>query len=225
MTSRSQGENRLWSWDVEAFWKMGGTALSEAFAMRPSLLPLFAVLLGAFHAGAAPAPPPGPSPEAVRLVEARRKALSTLEYVDLQRVPPEQQAETLRKMEAALKDLEAALTSKDTHVFTEAVRDLMNSEYRAFPKDRILPLLLPRVKRPETRLDRMTSQGFIMELLARWYGSKARTALPDLLAMLTDDTVNTYLRGKAIDAAAQIAPGDEVVLKAFITALNNRIVV
>ena len=47
------------------------------------------------------------------------------------------------------------------------------------------------------------------------------SALPDLLAMLTDDTVNTYLRGKAIDAAAQIAPGDEAVLKAFITALNN----
>src|SRR5882724_4448839 len=117
--------------------------------MRPSLLPLFAVLLSAFHTGAAPAPPPGPSPEAVRLVEARRKTLSLLEFIDLQRVPSEQQPETQRKVEAALRDLEAALTSKDTHVFTEAVRDLMNSQYRTFPRDRILSLLLPRVKRPE----------------------------------------------------------------------------
>lgn len=189
--------------------------------MRSSLLSLFAGLSCVIHAGAAPAPPPGPSPEALRLVEARRKALSAFESVDLQRLTPEQQAETLRKIEPALKDFAAALTSKDAHVFSEAVRDLMNGNYRGFPKDRILALLLPRVKRPETIMERMTSQGFIMEHLARWYGPAARAALPDLLALVTDDTVNTYLRGQAIDAAARIAPGDEMVVKAFIVALNN----
>src|SRR5436190_5011953 len=108
--------------------------------MRPSLFSLFAYLLCASHAAAAPAPPPGPSPEAVRQVEARRKALAAFEGVDLQRLPPEQQAETLRKMEPALKEFAAALASKDTHVFTEAVRDLVNSNYRGFPRDRILAL-------------------------------------------------------------------------------------
>src|SRR5205085_6680257 len=121
------------------------------------------------HAAAAPAPPTptGPGPEAVRQIEARRKVLAPFEGVDLERLPDTERAETLRAMGPALKDLETALASKDQYIFSEAVRDLVNGNYRCFPKDRILGLLLPRLKTPETTLERMPSQSFIMEYLAR----------------------------------------------------------
>jgi hypothetical protein len=192
--------------------------------MKSAIIPLlFVSLLVTARAAAAPAPPTptGPSPEAARQIEARRKALAPFELVDLERLSDTERAETLRTMGPALKDLETALASRDQFIFNEAVRDLVNGNYRGFPKDRILGLLLPRLKAPETTLERMPSQGFIMEYLARRYGSQAKGVLPDLLAMVTNDKVPTYLRGKAIEAAANIAPGDEAVVKALIEALNN----
>jgi hypothetical protein len=184
---------------------------------------MLSIFLTANRAKAAPAPPTptGPSPEATRQIEARRKALSAFELVDLERLSDTQRAETLRAMEPALKDLETALASRDQYIFSETVRDLVNGNYRGFPKERLLELLLPRLKTPETNLERMTSQGFIMEHLARRYGAQARAALPNLLAMITNDKVHTYLRGQAIEAAARIAPGDEAVIKALIEAVNN----
>lgn len=186
-----------------------------------ALLVTFLVSVTQAAAAPVPVPPPGPSVEVLRQIEARRNVLRQFELFDIDRLPEADRIETLRKMEPALKDLEAALTSKDRLVFTEVVRDLMNGNYRAFPKDRMLPLLLPRLKTPETDVDRMVSQSFLMEHLARWYGPKARAALPDLLAMVADDNVKTYTRGQAIDTVVRIAPGDEAVIKVFITALNN----
>jgi hypothetical protein len=189
--------------------------------MKSAITPLLIViLLSASQAGAAPAPP-GPSAAAVRQVEARREALRPLETLDPERLPAEQRAEALNKMEPALKDLETALAARDAYVFGEAVRDVTNGCYRGFPRDRVLGLLLPRIKTPETDRERMVYQGYVMEHLGRRYGAEARAALPDLLAMVTDDKVVTYLRGQAIDAAARIAPRDEAVVKAFIRALTN----
>jgi hypothetical protein len=196
---------------------------SEGIVVRHLLSLLYACLLAAGQASAAPAPkvPTGPSADAVRQIEARRVGLRPFELLDVERLPVEQRAEMLSKMEPALKDLATALASRDTYVFVEVVRDLVNGHYRGFPRDRILALLLPRLKVPETHLDRMVSQGFIMEHLARWYGPRARAALPDLLGMVSNDRVSTYLRGQAVTAAARIGPGDEEVIKTFIAALNN----
>jgi hypothetical protein len=157
----------------------------------------------------------------VKLIEARRKALRPFEVVNLETLTEEKRAETLRAMEPVLKDLENALCSKDEHILFAAVTDVTNGAYRGFPKDRLLGLLLPRLRTPETNRERMLAQSYIMEHLARWYGPKAKAALPDLLAMVGDDKVSTYLRGQAVFAAALIGPGDSEVVKVFIAALNN----
>src|SRR5262245_52436937 len=119
--------------------------------MKSAIIPLlFVSFLVTAHAAAAPAPPTptGPSPEAARQIEARRKALAPFELVDLERLSDTERAEALRTMGPALKDLETALASRDQLIFNEAVRDLVNGNYRGFPKDRILGLLLLRLKTP-----------------------------------------------------------------------------
>jgi hypothetical protein len=166
----------------------------------------------------------GPSPAAVRTVETRRKALAQFEGVDLDRMRPDERAAVLGNMGPALTDLAAALASDDVHIYTSAVSDLTNSHYRAFPKDPLRDVLLPVLKTPETASrERMVSQSFVMEYLASRYGPKAKAALPDLLKMVVDDKLPSYLRGQAIDAVAKIGPGDEAVIKAFIAAIENPI--
>ena len=184
---------------------------------------LLSSLLAASHAAAAPAPPTptGPGPEATRQIEARRKALSAFEFVDLERLSDTQRAETLKAMEPALKDLGTALASRDQYIFSEAVRDLVNGNYRGFPRDRILELLLPRLKTPETNIERMRSQSFIMEHLAAplrrpGQGGSPRSPGDDYQRQ------GSYLpAGAGHRGGRAIAPGDEAVIKALIEAIDN----
>jgi hypothetical protein len=174
--------------------------------------------------GAVPVPPEptGPSAEALKLIEARRAALVPLQGTQRESLSPERLAELDRKLQPLLDQLAAALATRDPFIYDEAVRDLVNGNYRAFPPDRIRALLLPRVKEAETNPMRMVAQGWIIEYLAKdSTRARSRDELPDLLRLLGNDKVETYLRGAAATAAAKIAPGDPAVIEAFIAALNN----
>jgi hypothetical protein len=130
----------------------------------------------------------------------------------------------LGNMGPALTELAAALASKDVYVYTSAVSDLVNAHYLNFPQDPLLDLLLPCLKTPETTSrERMVSQSFIMEYVAVRYGPKAKAALPDLLKMVVNDKLPSYLRGQAIDYSAKIGPGNAALVKAFIVAIENPI--
>ncbi len=158
-----------------------------------------------------------PSPGATRQVEARRKHLEAIGLWFARPASPLKDTD-VRK---ALAELGDALRSKDLHVFEEAVRDVTNRHYVSLPADEILKLLLPLLKSPETQMQRMTAQGFVMEYLARTYGAKAKDAVPDLLHIVTDPKAPTYVRGQAVEAVARIAPGDPAVVKAFIRAATD----
>jgi hypothetical protein len=181
------------------------------------LLPV-AILLGfALPAFCQPPPPPasiGASAAATQEIETRRKHLQAMGVWDTMPPAPLKEADVAK----ALTQLEAALRSRDPHVYTSAVHDLSNSQYRGFAPKAILKLALPCLHVPETEQQRVTAQGLLMEHLARRYGPTAKDALPDLLRIVTDVKAHAYLRGQAIDAAARIAPGDKAVVDAFIDA-------
>jgi HEAT repeat protein len=121
----------------------------------------------------------------------------------------------------ALAQLRDALTSRDEHVYDAAVSDLVNGKYRTLPADELKRVLLPTLKKPETTPVRQRGQSFVMEYLARHYGPKAREAIPDLLKIIRDDKLSSYLRGQAIDAAAKIGFGDPALVAAFVDAIEN----
>ena len=188
------------------------------------LITIASILLTVSTALAVPAPPipTGPSEEIVKRIADRRKLLNDFRGISLERMDAEQRAEFDQKILPALAELAHALKHEDAYLYDEAVRDLVNGEYRAFPPDKINPLLLPRLKSPETNLLRMTTQGWVMEYLARKENHQAaQEAIPDLLAMVVNSKINPYLRSKAVESAANIAPGDPKVLKAFIAALDD----
>src|SRR5436305_133229 len=70
-----------------------------------------------------------PSPQAVRLVEARRNHLRAMGVFDSRPDAPLKEADVQR----GLADLGDALRCEDGYVFSQAVTDLMNSQYGAFP--------------------------------------------------------------------------------------------
>jgi hypothetical protein len=202
-----------------------GEAEMKTFA--PMMLATALAIPGLSVARAVPpeGSPLGPSATAVRQVESRRKALAQFEGVDPDLLRPNERAAVLGKMGPALTELAESLASGDSHVYTSAVVDLTNGYYRAFPKGPLLEVLLPALKTPETSSERMVSQSFIMQYLAARYGSKAKAALPDVLKMVVNDKLSSYLRGQAIDAAAKIGTGDaatvEAVVKAFVAAIES----
>ena len=159
----------------------------------------------------------GPSPEAVKQVDARRKHLDAIGVWFNRPQMPLKEAD----VQKALQLLKEALASDDVHVFDAGVTDVLNGHYSTFPPESVLPMLLPRMKIAETEQTRLRDQGLLMEHLAVRYGPKAKAALPDLLRFVTDVKVAYYLRGQAIDASARIAPGDEKVVAAFIEAAIN----
>jgi hypothetical protein len=160
------------------------------------------------------APTGGPGAAATQQIDARRNYLKAIGVWDS--TPPG----GLKPDEAAkaLAQLDAALRSMDLYVYTSAVQDLGNSQYRSFAQDAVLKLLLPCFKTAETEQMRFTAQGLLIDHVARRYGSKARPALPDILRIVTDVRAQPYLRGQAVEAAARIAPGDKAVVDAFIAA-------
>ena len=159
----------------------------------------------------------GPSPEAVKQVDVRRKHLDAIGVWFNRPQVPLKDAD----VQKALQLLKEALASDDVHVFDAGVTDVLNGHYSTFAPESVLPLLLPRLKNPETELTRMRDQGLLMEHLAVRFGPKAKATLPDLLRFVADVKAASYLRGQAIDAAARIAPGDEKVVAAFIEAALN----
>ncbi len=174
------------------------------------------------QAPVSPPPEPGvknpvPSAAATGEIAARRDYLKAINVWDSMPRGDLKEAEVA----TAVAQLESALRSKDAHVYYGAVQDLMNSQYRAFPPDAILKLLLPSLSVRETDQKRITAQGFIIEHLARHYGPKAKDALPELLRIVKDAGAPTYVRGQAIEAAARIGPGDKAVVDAFIVAATN----
>jgi hypothetical protein len=166
--------------------------------------------------------PKGPSPEAIQQVEKRHEGLRKLELLSRENRTPEQLAELDAKLEPAFQELAAAIDSKDPHVSSEAIRDLTNNDYRAFAPEKLVSLLLPLVKKAETDPERINRQGWVLGLL-RWKNAQpfAKEAKADVLKMVVDDKVNTYLRGQAIVTLAAIAPGDPEVIRAFIAVLEN----
>jgi hypothetical protein len=157
------------------------------------------------------------TPKAVQQVEARRNHLRAMGVLDRQPQAPLGEADVQR----GLADLGAALRCDDGYVVSEAVADLSNRRYVAFPPEAILELLLPWLKARETEPQRINAQGFVLDYVGRQYGVKAKAALPDVLRIVTDVKQPTSVRGEAVQAAARIAPADEAVVGAFIEALNN----
>jgi hypothetical protein len=183
---------------------------------------LFFLAATAVIAAPAPQGPKGPSEQAIRDVDKRREGLRKIELHSRENLKPEQLAELDAQVEPVFKELAAAVASKDPHVYDEAIRDIVNGNYRAIAPDKIVSLLLPRVKEAESDPTRINTQGWIMELLRRKDAQPfAKAAKPDLLKMVASDKVHDYLRGQAIDTLARIAPGDPEVVKAFIAALEN----
>jgi hypothetical protein len=173
---------------------------------------------------AAPLPPSaaGPSAEARKQIEDRRSHIREFAGTNREGMTPEQLADLDRRLQPQLDELATALAHKDLYIYAEAVRDLVNGEYRAFPPDKIYALLLPRLKASETNEIRIQTQAWVMEYLSRSRGNAtAKEALPDMLRILGDDKLTTYLRGQAIDAVARMAPGDPRVVQALIAALEN----
>ncbi|MCI0685237.1 MAG: hypothetical protein L0Y71_24320, partial [Gemmataceae bacterium] len=121
-----------------------------------------------------------------------------------------------------LAELEKRLTHADPKVRLAAAGDLLNGRYRKAPPEQLAALLIRQLQTPAgPERASMTAQGFVMEHLARRYAPQAKAAIPPLLRMVTDDRVDVYLRGQAIEASAAIAPGDARVVEAFIVALEN----
>jgi hypothetical protein len=179
------------------------------------------VLTGIVVAAPLPPEPTGPSPEAQKQIEDRHNRLREFAGTNREGRTPEQLAELDRHLQPHLAELAAALAHKDPFIYDAAVRDLINGEYRAFPKDKIGVLLLPRLKAPETNQVRMLAQAWVLVYLSGADAAIKKEALPDVLRILGNDQVNPYLRGQAIDAAARMAPGDPRVVQALIAALEN----
>jgi hypothetical protein len=163
------------------------------------------------------APNGGPGAAATQQIDARRNYLKAIRVWDFTPIGGLNTDEAAK----ALAQLDAALRSTDPYVYTSAVQDLTNSQYRSFAEGAVLNLLLPCFKTAETEQMRFTAQGLLIDHVARRYGSKASAALPDILRIVTDVRAQPYLRGQAVEAAARIAPGDKAVVDAFIAAATR----
>jgi len=190
--------------------------------MKPCLVALAALGILSGSARAAPVPPDEPSPKALQQIEARRAGLRELQGTRRESLSPEELAELDRRLQPRLDELAAAIEHRDAHVYEAAAHDLANNDYRAFAPDKILALLLPRLKAPETEPARVRAQGRVLRCLpAASAQAGSRAALADVLRIVVNDKVNDSLREEAIRAAARIAPGDPAVVEAFIAALDR----
>jgi hypothetical protein len=171
----------------------------------------------------APSTPPsaGPSPECQKLIDARRQGIQEFRGTNPDGMNAELRAEFERRLQPHLEALAAALAHGDPHVYSAAVHDLINGEYRFFPKVQIYAMLLPRIKAPETNDVRIDAQQWVLVYLSGADRGQAKEALPDMLKIILNDKAKPLLRAKAIEAAARIAPGDPAVINAFVTALKN----
>ena len=176
-----------------------------------------------------------PSEKARVQIEQRRENLSTLYQAALDEIPvrPRDDSETSKVILKAWEELETALDSTDPFVFRAIASDI--GLYRKFDAQKVLQLLLPRMKTPEKDDERVRGQSALIEYVGRAYGPKAAEALPQLLAIVVDKNLATRiedggrkinmiyinLRSAAVKAVARIAPGDKRVVDALIEALNN----
>lgn len=192
--------------------------------MKPCVVAIALAALGLLSGSmrAAPVPPDEPSPQALQQIEARRAGLRELQGIRRESLSPEELAELDRRLQPRLDELAAAVVHRDPHVYEAAAHDLANNDYRAFAPDKVLALLLPRLKVPEAEPARVRAQGLVLRCLpAASEQAASRAALADVLRIVVNNRVDDSLREEAIRAAARIAPGDPAVVEAFVAALDR----
>jgi hypothetical protein len=161
--------------------------------------------------------------EAAKAIAARRAQLQDLRYDSKERgrLPAKEQEQMDLAIERALEGLKAALEGTNTAVFDAAGSDWINGEYRLVPKDKVLPILLAAVKPLPEAGDKGRMRSLLLYYMSRQYGPAAQDILPNLVARVTNDKLDAYVRGSAIYAAARIGAGEPTVIAAFIEALKN----